>query len=39
MANLGDIKGERESITMAAQGQAISTNYFKEKTLRLFVSL
>jgi hypothetical protein len=27
----GDIKGETESVIMAAQGQAISTNYFKKK--------
>jgi hypothetical protein len=27
----GDIKGETESIIVAAQDQAISTNYFKKK--------
>jgi hypothetical protein len=27
----GDIKGETESVIMAAQDQAISTNYFKKK--------
>jgi len=27
----GDIKGETESTIVAAQGQAISTNYFKKK--------
>jgi hypothetical protein len=27
----GDIKGETESIIMAAHYQAISTNYFKKK--------
>jgi hypothetical protein len=27
----GDIKGETESVIMAAQDQAISTNYFKTK--------
>jgi hypothetical protein len=30
----GDIKGETESTTVAAQDQAISTNYFKNKILR-----
>jgi predicted restriction endonuclease len=30
----GDIKGETESITVAAQDQAISTNYFKRKILK-----
>jgi len=29
----GDIKGETESTTVAAQDQAISTNYFKNKIL------
>ena len=27
----GDIKGETESTLVAAQAQAISTNYFKDK--------
>jgi hypothetical protein len=27
----GDIKGEKESVIMAAQDQEISTNYFKKK--------
>jgi hypothetical protein len=30
----GDIKGERESTIVAAQNQAISTNYFKNKILK-----
>jgi hypothetical protein len=30
----GDIKGERESKIMAAQDQAISTYYFKNKILK-----
>ena len=30
----GDIKGETESEIVAAQNQAISTNYFKNKTLK-----
>ena len=30
----GDIKGETESTIVAAQDQAISTNYFKEKFWR-----
>ena len=30
----GDIKGETESTIVAAQDQAISTNYFKNKILR-----
>jgi len=30
----GDIKGETESTIMAAQDQAISTNYFKNKILK-----
>jgi hypothetical protein len=30
----GDIKGETESTTVAAQNQAISTNYFKNKILK-----
>ena len=30
----GDIKGETESTTVAAQNQAISTNYFKNKIWR-----
>jgi hypothetical protein len=30
----GDIKGERESIIVAAQDQAISSNYFKRKILK-----
>jgi hypothetical protein len=30
----GDIKGETESVIMAAQDQAISTNYFKKKILK-----
>jgi hypothetical protein len=30
----GDIKGERESTTVAAQDQAISTKYLKNKTLK-----
>jgi hypothetical protein len=29
----GDIKGETESVIMAAQDQAISANYFKKKML------
>ena len=29
--NSADIRGETESIIVAAQGQAISTNYFKKK--------
>jgi hypothetical protein len=31
----GDIKGETESTIVAAQDQAISTNYFKRKTLKV----
>ena len=30
----GDIKGETESKIVAAQGQAINTNYFKNKFLK-----
>ena len=30
----GDIKGETESTIVAAQDQAISTNYFKNKILK-----
>jgi hypothetical protein len=30
----GDIKGETESTIMAAQDQAITTNYFKNKILK-----
>jgi hypothetical protein len=30
----GDIEGETESTTVAAQDQAISTNYFKRKILK-----
>jgi hypothetical protein len=30
----GDIKGETESTIVATQDQAISTNYFKRKTLK-----
>jgi len=30
----GDIKGETESIMVAAQDQAINTNYFKNKNLK-----
>ena len=30
----GDIKGETESTTLAAQDQVISTNYFKNKILK-----
>ena len=30
----GDIKGDRESTIVAAQDQAISTNYFKNKILK-----
>jgi len=30
----GDIKGETESTLVAAQAQAISTNYFKDKILK-----
>jgi len=30
----GDIKGETESTIVAAQDQAISTNYFKKKNLK-----
>jgi hypothetical protein len=30
----GDIKGETESTITAAQDQAISTNYFKNKILK-----
>jgi hypothetical protein len=30
----GDIKGETESTTVAAQDQAVSTNYFKRKILK-----
>jgi len=32
--NYGDIKGETESTVVAAQDQAISTNYFKNKILK-----
>jgi hypothetical protein len=32
--NSGDIKGETESTIVAAQDQAISTNYFKNKIWR-----
>ena len=32
--NSGDIKGETESIILAAQDQAISTNYFNNKILK-----
>ena len=32
--NSGDIKGETESTIVAAQDQAISTNYFKNKILK-----
>ena len=32
--SLGDIKGETESTIVAAQDQAISTNYFKNKILK-----
>ena len=32
--NSGDIKGETESTIVAAQDQAISTNYFKKKILK-----
>jgi hypothetical protein len=31
----GDIKGETESTIVAAQDQAISTNYFKRKILKV----
>jgi hypothetical protein len=31
---LGDIKGKTESTIVAAQDQAISTNYFKRKILK-----
>jgi hypothetical protein len=30
----GDINGETESTTVAAQDQAISTNYFKSKVFK-----
>jgi hypothetical protein len=30
----GEIEGERESTTVAALDQAISTNYFKKKILK-----
>jgi hypothetical protein len=30
----GDIKGETESTIVAAQDQAISTNYFKKKIFK-----
>jgi hypothetical protein len=30
----GDIKGETESTIVATGGQAISTNYFKDKVVR-----
>jgi len=30
----GDVKGETESTIVAAQAQAISTNYFKNKILK-----
>ena len=30
----GDIKGETESTIVAAQDQAVSTNYFKNKILK-----
>jgi len=32
--NTGDIKGEAESTTVAAQDQAISTTYFENKNLK-----
>jgi hypothetical protein len=31
--NNNNIKGETESVIMAAQDQAISTNYFKKKNV------
>jgi hypothetical protein len=34
MAEFGDIKGETESIIMAAQDQTISANYFKKDILK-----
>jgi hypothetical protein len=34
VAEVGDIKGETEIVIMAAQDQAISTNYFKKKILK-----
>jgi hypothetical protein len=34
MAEYGDIKEETESTIVAAQDQAISTNYFKRKILK-----
>jgi hypothetical protein len=34
MTKFGDIKGETESIIVAAQDQTISTNYFKNKILK-----
>ena len=33
LQKLGDIKGETESTKLAAQDQAISQNYFKNKIL------
>jgi hypothetical protein len=34
MWKVGDINGETESVIMAAQDQAISTNYFKKKIFK-----
>jgi hypothetical protein len=34
MSKFGDIKGETESTLVAARDQAISANYFKNKTLK-----
>ena len=34
LLKFGDIKGETESTIVAAQDQAISTNYFKNKILK-----
>jgi hypothetical protein len=34
MAEVWRLKGETESVIMAAQDQAISTNYFKKKILK-----
>ena len=34
MAKIWDIKGETESKMVAAQDQALSTNYFKNKILK-----
>jgi hypothetical protein len=31
---IGDIKGETESTIVAAQDQAVSTNYFKRKIMK-----